>query len=215
MTEYCTIVKEAEAEFIEKRSRFIGAIAPVTTPEAAADFVASRREKHYYARHTVFAYLLKEGGVCRCSDDGEPQGTGGMPVLEVIRRSGVVDICVAVTRYFGGVLLGAGPLTRAYANGAAIAVAAAERVTVCLCTDCLIETDYSRYEMILRLLPRCGAVVIESDFGAKVRLAVRLKTGAFDTLQELLRESTGATVTAKLIGESFAPLTNGALSSGQ
>ena len=104
MTAYTTITAFAEDEFVEKRSRFICAIAPVTTAQEAADFIAERKSLHYDARHTVYAYILKDGNVQRFSDDGEPQGTGGMPALEVLRRSGLVDVCVAITRYFGGIL---------------------------------------------------------------------------------------------------------------
>ena len=132
MTPYRTIAALAEDEFEEKRSRFLCAAVPVKTEKEAAAFLAARRAEHYDARHTVYAYVLREGNAQRCSDDGEPQGTGGMPVLEVIRRAGLVDVCVAVTRYFGGILLGAGGLTRAYARGAALAVAFAESVRIML-----------------------------------------------------------------------------------
>lgn len=118
MNQFDTIKAEAEDEFVEKRSRFLCAIAPVRSPEEAAAFLTRRREQHYDARHTVYAYILREGNREKYSDDGEPQGTGGQPVLEVLRRAGLTDVCVAVTRYFGGILLGAGGLTRAYANGA-------------------------------------------------------------------------------------------------
>lgn len=205
MRDYDTVLEQAEDEFTEKRSRFICAITPVTTAEEAMKFIADRREKHYDARHTVYAYLLKDG-VCRYSDDGEPQGTGGQPVLEVIKRSGLVDVCVAVTRYFGGILLGAGGLTRAYSGGAALAVNAATRVTVCVCTDISLKMDYAQYGIINRLLPEYSAEVLESDFGADVSIKARLRKGDVEPFEKALTEATSGTVFAEKLGEVFAPM---------
>lgn len=205
MKDYDTVLTETETEFTEKRSRFICAIKPVTTAEEAMDFIAERREMHYDARHTVYAYLLKDG-VCRYSDDGEPQGTGGQPVLEVIKRSGLVDVCVAVTRYFGGILLGAGRLTRAYSGGAALAVNAAQRVTICACVDIRITADYSQYGIISRILPEHGAETLSSDFGQFVTVEARLKAGAVDGFEKALTEATSGTVPMQRIGEVFAAM---------
>lgn len=205
MQDYDTISEAAETEFTEKRSRFICAIAPVTTPEQAAEFVAKRREQHYDARHTVFAYLLRDG-VCRYSDDGEPQGTGGQPALEVLKRSGLVDVCVAITRYFGGILLGAGGLTRAYSGGAALAVSAAQRVTMCVCTDIRIRMDYAQYGIISRLLPEHSAEVLESDFGEAVTITARLRQKDLQPFEKALTEATSATVYAEQIDEVFAAM---------
>lgn len=207
MRDYDTVLAAAEDEFTEKRSRFICAITPVATAEEAMSFIADRREKHYDARHTVYAYLLKDG-VCRYSDDGEPQGTGGQPVLEVIKRSGLVDVCIAVTRYFGGILLGAGGLTRAYSGGAALAVSAAERVTVCACTDIRLKMDYAQYGIINRLLPEFSAQVLESDFGEGVTVVARLRKGDVEPFEKALTEQTSATVASEHIGDAFAPMRN-------
>ena len=206
MTVYNTVVAEAEDEFIEKRSRFICAIAPVRSAEEALAFIARRKERHYDARHTVYAYILREGNAQRYSDDGEPQGTGGQPVLEVIRRSDLTDVCVAVTRYFGGILLGAGGLTRAYSNGAALAVAAAERVTMRPCADCRLVMDYGQYGTVGRLLPEHGALLLESDFGERVALTVRLRLEAVAGFEKALAEATSATVSLKRIGEVFSAM---------
>ena len=104
-------------EFVERKSRFIGHIAPVRDEAEALDFLSRIRAEHRDASHNVFAYILRENGVKRMSDDGEPQGTGGVPVLEVLEREGLTDVAVVVTRYFGGILLGAGGLVRAYSHG--------------------------------------------------------------------------------------------------
>ena len=206
MTPYNTVLTEVETEFTEKRSRFICAIKPVQTADEAMAFIAERKERHYDARHTVYAYILRSGNVQRYSDDGEPQGTAGQPVLEVIRRSGLADVCVAVTRYFGGILLGAGGLTRAYSNGASLAIAAAQRVCMCPCTDCRLEMDYAQYGIVSRLLPEHGAKLLESDFGERVQLSVRLKTEDMPGFEKALIEATSATVSAKVLGEVFSDM---------
>ena len=110
---YTTIYEEAQASFTEKKSEFIGHIAPVSTADEAVAFINRIKAENRKARHNVYAYVLREGNVSRYSDDGEPQGTGGVPVLDVINKSGLTDVCVVVTRYFGGILLGASGLTRA------------------------------------------------------------------------------------------------------
>ena len=110
---YKTIRGFGTDEFVERKSRFIGSIQPVSTEEEAVAFIQSVKERHREANHNVYAYVLREGQIRRYSDDGEPQGTGGVPVLEVLLKEGLVDCCVVVTRYFGGVLLGAGGLVRA------------------------------------------------------------------------------------------------------
>ena len=126
MQEYTTILDRAEDEFVERKSRFIGAIAPVETEEEALDFIAQIKHQHRDATHNTYAYVLKNG-VKRYSDDGEPQGTAGVPMLDCLEKEGLVDVAVVVTRYFGGILLGAGGLVRAYSHGAKIAVDAASR----------------------------------------------------------------------------------------
>ena len=126
---YVTIEHEASAEFEERRSRFIGYAKPVKTVYEALEFIKQKKKENSDATHNVFAYMLEDGRVARYSDDGEPQGTAGMPVLDTIRKSGADGVCVVVTRYFGGILLGAGGLVRAYAHAAKIAIDAANIIT--------------------------------------------------------------------------------------
>ncbi|MBQ1830507.1 MAG: YigZ family protein, partial [Ruminococcus sp.] len=120
--DYKTVAREASDEFVEKRSRFIGYVKPVKTEEEAVAFINQKRSEHWDARHNVYAYSLREGNIKRYSDDGEPSGTAGMPVLDVIVKNEIYDVCVVVTRYFGGVLLGTGGLVRAYSQGSKIAL---------------------------------------------------------------------------------------------
>ena len=122
---YLTVSEPAEASFIEKCSEFIGYISPVSTSEEAVDFINGIKARHRKAKHNVYAYILRQDNISRYSDDGEPQGTAGMPVLEVLRKRGLTDICVVVTRYFGGILLGGGGLVRAYSHAASLACDAA------------------------------------------------------------------------------------------
>jgi uncharacterized YigZ family protein len=206
VAEYTTIVAQAEAEFVERRSRFIGCIAPAQTPEQAAAFVQKRRAAHRDARHTVFAWLLREGDARRCSDDGEPQGTGGQPVLEVLRREGLTDVCLAVTRYFGGTLLGTGGLTRAYAQAAGLAVAAAERVDIFDCEICAVSVDYPQYGALERLVSDYGARVLEADFAEAVELRIRLKACDTMAFSAALTEATGAAAHLCRLHREFAPL---------
>ena len=122
MQSYITVKGNDQDEFVEKRSRFIGYIKHVETEKEATDFIAEIRTKHWDATHNVYAYVLRENGTMRYSDDNEPQGTAGIPVLDVLKKSEVTDVVVVVTRYFGGVLLGGGGLVRAYSHSASIAL---------------------------------------------------------------------------------------------
>jgi len=132
MNEYRTIKYEADDSFVERRSRFIGYAKPVTTNEEAVAFINEIKAKHWDATHNVYAYVLRDGQIRRYSDDGEPQGTAGIPVLDVLLKENLTDLVVVVTRYFGGVLLGAGGLVRAYSHGAKIAVVAAKMINMTL-----------------------------------------------------------------------------------
>ena len=138
MAAYKTIAARAEAEIVEKKSHFIGQIAPVATEEEALAFIAEVKAAHRMARHNVYAYVLR-GGRVRYTDDGEPAKTAGMPTLEAIQHAGLEDVAVVVTRYFGGILLGTGGLVRAYTDATKAAIEAADVVTVSVCVDIILE----------------------------------------------------------------------------
>ena len=196
MSEYDTVAAFAEDEFIEKRSRFICAVTPVKTPVEAANFIKFQKEQHRDARHTVWAYLLHESDAMRYSDDGEPQGTGGQPVLEVIKRAGLRNVCVAITRYFGGILLGAGGLTRAYSNGAGLAIAAAKKVTMTTGVLFEITTDYSQYQRMNQLMLSYDIKLLDSSFERAVSMNLLIKEGQYEAFCKELTEATAATVQA-------------------
>ena len=168
-----TVAHEAETEIEEKRSVFITAVRRVATEEEAMAFVKERKKKHPDARHTVFAYVLRKGAA-RYSDDSEPTGTAGMPTLEAIRRCGLEDVVVATTRYFGGILLGAGGLTRTYGASAHEGLAAAGVAEYVPFAYYLLDCTYADYQKIQPELPRLGARERGTDFTDRVCINVAL-----------------------------------------
>lgn len=204
MNEYQTIAEEAKAEFVERRSRFIGVVRPVTTQQQAMDFVNEIKAEHWNAKHNVFAFLVRDGQLKRYSDDGEPQGTAGVPVLDVLQKEGLVDVAAVVTRYFGGILLGAGGLVRAYSHAVKIAVDAAQRITMSECSEFELELGYELYGKMMYLLPQYFAQTTFSDFGAAVRLHVLLKDCYVQAFLKDLADMTAAQVHPKLLEKRFA-----------
>ena len=172
--EYTTIYSPAEDEFVERKSRFIGHIAPVQTEEEAQAFIAQIRQQHRDATHNTYAYILRSG-IKRYSDDGEPQGTAGMPILGVLKAKELRETAVAVVRYFGGIKLGAGGLTRAYASLAAEGVEGAKKVLYTVCRELLIETDYPEVDPLLRFFGAKGTMVLMKEFGARALFTVAVK----------------------------------------
>ena len=166
-----TVLGDAEREIEEKRSTFISAVRRVSTKEEAEAFVKERKKLHPTSRHTVFAYLLRDGNK-RYGDDGEPQGTAGMPTLRAIEGRGLSDVCVATTRYFGGILLGTGGLSRAYTAAAQAALEAAGTSEFVPYTDILLELQYADHQRLLQELPQHGARERRVDFSDRVRMIV-------------------------------------------
>ena len=188
--DYKTVKKQAHDEFVEKRSRSIGYCTPVTTEEEATDFIAHIRAKHWDARHNVYAYSLREGNTKRYSDDGEPSGTAGMPVLDVIVKNGVTDVCVVVTRYFGGVLLGTGGLVRAYSQAAKIGLDAAEIVLMERCVRCSLRCSYNRYGKVAALIMQHASGLDETVYEADVVVKFHIKPENLPNLTKVLADAT-------------------------
>ncbi len=190
---YTTLESEGVAEFTEKKSVFIGHAAPVKSEEEALAYVKKQRSAHADARHHVWAYLQNGEVVARYSDDGEPQGTGGVPVLDTIRKSGARDAVVVVTRYFGGILLGAGGLVRAYAHTAKLALDAAHIITYEQYDEWELSCSYSDYQRYLAELPRFGALTDDTQFAERVTLRFAVKaTVSADVLTRIREISNGA-----------------------
>lgn len=200
---YLTPAAFGEAEFTEKRSRFIGRVWPVETEAEALEHLKRMREQHWDATHNVYAYVLREGGIMRYSDDGEPQGTSGMPVLNVFRSREIVNVCCVVTRYFGGILLGTGGLVRAYSRSAKLALEQAGVSRVGLWDRLLIACPYSLYERIRRELDQAGAITEDTDFGTDVSLELLLPAGGAEALNRRLKELSGGAVEALILGQEF------------
>ncbi len=202
-TEYKTVKEFNCDEYIVKRSRFIGYAKPVTTVDEANSFIAEIKAKHWDATHNVYAYILREGGIKRYSDDGEPQGTAGVPVLDVIEKEGLVDTCVVVTRYFGGILLGGGGLVRAYSHSAKIGVDSAKIITMALCSDLKIECDYTFYGKLGAFLAGEGAKILDTQFTDNVTVCFRIKSTEKESLKAKLTELSNGRVFSTVIAENF------------
>lgn len=202
-TDYKTVKTESHDEFTEKRSRFIGYVKPVKTEQEAVEFINSLRSKHWDARHNVYAYSLREGNIKRYSDDGEPSGTAGMPVLDVIVKNEVYDVCVVVTRYFGGVLLGTGGLVRAYSQGAKIALEAGKIVKMQSCLLCTLKCTYNQYGKAQSLINDIGGGVDDTVFEADVTLKFHIKPDLLEALNKKLADSSSGGVQAKSDGEEY------------
>ena len=200
---YTTLGGEGSDEFEERRSLFIGHAKHVTSEEEAMEFVKAKKKEYADATHNCWAYLLKGGIVARYSDDGEPQGTAGVPMLEAIRKSGVTDAVVVVTRYFGGILLGAGGLVRAYSHGSKIALEAAGIVTYEKYAELSLCCSYSDYQKYSVILPAFGAIVDGVDFADKVTVRFALKEGVVTPFSDKITEISGGRDRAERTGERF------------
>lgn len=206
MTEYYIPTRAAESEFVEKRSRFIGYIKPVETEAEARAFVEEIKKRHYDARHNCWCYLLREGGVVRYSDDGEPQGTAGQPMLGVFEKEGITDLVCVVTRYFGGILLGTGGLLRAYTKGAKDALDAAGVSVVRRWVRQLVPCTYSLYERLKQETERFGSVIEDTEYGADIVLTVLVPEEQSDAYAARILDFTAGTVETLVDGEVFQPV---------
>lgn len=202
-TEYKTVKQFNSDEYIVKRSRFIGYAKPVTTVKEANDFIAEIKSKHWDATHNVYAYILREGGVKRYSDDGEPQGTAGVPVLDVLEKEGLVNACVVVTRYFGGILLGGGGLVRAYSHSAKIGIDSAEIIIMAHCIDMEIECDYTFYGKLNSFLQNEEAVILDTQFTDNVKVIFRIKSENESNIIEKTVDLSNGKINPKVISEKF------------
>ena len=203
MTAYRTAARIAEAELVVKKSRFIGRVAPAQTAEAAAAFVTIVRAAHHDAGHNAWAYNLRDGQQ-RYSDDGEPQGTAGQPILEALQKQGLEDCVAVVTRYFGGVLLGTGGLTRAYGQAASAAIEAAGIVTMEPCRILRAACGYDFYGALQRLAAAHGGAVMDARFADTVTVTLRLHIDAADAFAAQLAEKSNGRVRAEHVRDEFA-----------
>ena len=204
MKEYKTVEFESKDEFVEKKSRFIGYVKPVKTQEEATNFINSIKSKHWDATHNVSAFVLRENNIQRSSDDGEPSGTAGVPTLDVLLKENLVDVCVVVTRYFGGTLLGAGGLIRAYSHSSKIAVEAGHIITMAPCKVLSVSVDYSFYDRLNILLSEFNANIENSEFTDNVTVTFSVRENTVQLLQDKLTQLSNGKYILKEIGEKFA-----------
>lgn len=206
MEEYKTVEREASDYFIEKKSKFIGYVKPVKTSEEATQFINSIKSKHWDATHNVYAYVLKENNIQRYSDDGEPSGTAGVPVLDVLLKENLVDVCVVATRYFGGTLLGAGGLVRAYSHTSKIAVDAGGIITMAECSVLSVKVDYSFYDRMNILLKDFGANITDTQFADNIEIKFSIKKDRQRALEDKLTDISNGRYLLTYLGSEFAKI---------
>ncbi len=204
MSGYLVPLREAQAEYVEKRSRFIGHILPVDSEEAARAHIEAVKKQHRDARHNCWCYRL-QGGVERYSDDGEPQGTAGVPMLAVFQKAGVTNLCCVVTRYFGGVLLGAGGLVRAYTQAAKDALEAAGIGQMAPWLRLGLDCPYPLLEQVKLLCAQCDGVVEDIQYTDAARLTARFPVAQAENFSGLVKELTAGALVPDILEEIMAP----------
>ena len=203
---YRMVLEGGQAELVEKKSRFIANVRPVESEAEAVAFIDEMKKKYWDARHNCSAFVIgTKAELTRCSDDGEPSGTAGRPMLEVLLGEGVRNVAVVVTRYFGGVLLGTGGLVRAYTTATARALEAAEVVTVRSVVELEVTVDYSLYERAALLIQAAGAKLADPQFTDRVTLRWQMPEGTEPPLLEQLRELTRGAAQVSVSQPFYAP----------
>ena len=194
----------AQSEFTEKRSRFIGQVWPVSSEEEAQERIRSAKKKYHDARHNCWCYILGDN-ILRYSDDGEPQGTAGQPMLNVFQREGVGNVCCVVTRYFGGILLGAGGLTRAYGKAARDALSAAGVSAMGLWEQVQLECDYGLLERVKLEIAAVDGILDDVVYAARVTVTASLPGDGPQRLRQRLTELSAGSVTLQSLGQGLRP----------
>lgn len=203
MQSYITVKKPSHFEYEDRKSVFIGQAMPVSTEAEAIAFIDSVKKRYPDARHQVYAYVLRANSSMRFTDDHEPQGTAGMPVLDVIRKNGCTDVVIVVTRYFGGTLLGTGGLVRAYTSAAIGALESAEIIRYDIYTTLEMIVSYSDHGRITAPLSDMGFIIEDTNYSTEITISGRIIKSKLDELQQLLTEKTGGRIKMEIIGEEF------------
>ncbi len=204
MESYSTIATLGVYEYEDRKSVFIGLARPVCTEEEALGFLAAVKKKYPDARHHVYAYVLRENATARFSDDHEPQGTAGMPVLDAIRKRGLCDIVIVVVRYFGGTLLGTGGLVHAYTEAAAGALQAGQIVTYDVYAKLSLTLSYSDYQRFLAVAEASGFRTESTDYAESVTLTGSIVKTASEPFLAKLTDLFGGREVAEVIGEEYS-----------
>ena len=202
MDEYLVPTQYGEDEFVEKKSRFIGRVWPVETEEEALAKIQEMKKQHYDATHNCWAYVIRDGAM-RFSDDGEPGGTAGNPMMQVLQRENLYNVVCVVTRYFGGVLLGAGGLVRAYTKGAKIAIDAAGKSMKRVWTVLYVPCPYTYYERVKLEIDNFGGILRTTEFGAEVDLEILLPEAQVKPFLEKITDMTAGMVEGMETGQEY------------
>ena len=206
-SEYLTIARGGSGEYEEKKSRFLGEAVHVETEEEASEYIAGIRKKYYDARHHCYAWVLGEGSERKkSSDDGEPSGTAGQPILRVIEGSGCTNILVIVTRYFGGTLLGTGGLVRAYTQAARAALEDAQTARMCMCRKLAVTVDYGALDRLLYALRQDGIEPDETEYGAQVTLHLTVEEACAEKVEKTATALTSGAAVIETEAEGFYPV---------
>lgn len=205
MKEIITISGESTGLYEEKRSEFICVLRHTETPEEAAALIESVKKQHYDARHNCWAYLLSDGSK-RFSDDGEPQGTAGIPMLDVLEKSGITDVTAVVTRYFGGILLGAGGLVRAYSKAVSTALSSAQLCRMEPCDLLRVVCTYSDLTSVKRLLERRNAEIRDIGYTENVTVEAAMPHAEIDTFEKELTELSAGRLAPEILGSENRPV---------
>lgn len=203
---YRTVKEWGRSELIEKKSRFIGTAQPVHTEEEALALIQAVRKEFPDVRHTTYAYIVRDNNIARYSDGGEPGGTAGMPMMEVLKQEKLTDVAVVVTRYFGGILLGAGGLVRAYSKTAKLAVDDAKIAVMTSCTLLKITVGYEQYGRLQYLLEQEGLPAENADFGQNITVSVYVREELCEALIHKITEATNGRAACHVIGTEYRPL---------
>lgn len=203
MEGYITIKNRSYFEYEDRKSVFIGEAMPVSCEADALRFIESVKKRYPDARHHVYAYVIRENSTMRFTDDHEPQGTAGMPVLDIIRKNGCTDVVIVVTRYFGGTLLGTGGLVRAYTAAALGALENGEIIRYDIYTEAELSVSYSDYGKITSVLDSLGFRTEESLYDVGITVRGRIISSSFDELSSDLTEATAGRIEIKKLGEEF------------
>ena len=200
---YKTVYSRGTAEIVEKKSRFIASVSPVTTEEEAIEFVNSIKAQYRDARHNVYAYVVKENNICRFTDDGEPSGTAGAPVLDVLLKEGITDAAIVVTRYFGGTLLGTGGLVRAYGKAAKDGVLDAKICEKIYCHELSLRVPYDLHGKIKYIVDNGDYIEGQTEYGADVEMTVFVKFDLLDKFLKEVNDATNAAIKPEIVGEMY------------
>lgn len=206
MGKYLTVLGGSTAEYTEKRSKFIATLRHCDNEEQALEFIEEMRSKYWDARHNVFAYSVNKGISARFSDDGEPHGTAGKPILDVILGSGVTDVAIVVTRYFGGVLLGTGGLVRAYSKSAKDALTAARLAEMIPCTVFNAQCEYTDHQKLVALIENSGGTLENSEYSDKVSLTFYLRDTDKEDFSAKLCETFSARIKPQELESKILPI---------